>query len=52
MAKWHEPFTWRTIGEVLPMATDDEKDYIYEEILSKPSWNIAMVERIYAEVFA
>lgn len=46
MAKFHEPFTWNTISEVLPEATEEEKDEIYEEIIHK-TWTIDMIEELY-----
>lgn len=50
MKKWHEPFTWKTIGEVVPMADDKQKDIIYETIMGRPSWTIAMIEEIWEAI--
>lgn len=47
MAKYHEPFTWRTINEVIPEADDRVKDAIYDYII-KRTWTIDMIEQMYA----
>lgn len=50
MRKWHEPFTWKTIGDVLPGATEEQKDKIYDEIMSRDSWTIALIEQLWAKL--
>ena len=49
MAKWHEPFTWKTIKDVLPMASEEEQDKIYEEIMKRDSWTIALIEELWRQ---
>ena len=50
MRRWHEPFTWKTISEVLPEANDEQKDIIYQIIMAKPSWTISMIEEIWETI--